>query len=42
MAQVHGTDRYGGARLERSAWRPGDVSVADDGYGDRRSGAVAV
>jgi len=42
MAQVHGTDRYGGARLERSAWQPGDVSVADNGYGDRRSGAVAV
>jgi hypothetical protein len=42
MAQVHVTDRYGGERLDRYTWRAGDVIVADNGYGYRRSVAVAV
>jgi hypothetical protein len=42
MAQVHVTDRFGGERLDRSTWQAGDVSVADNGDGDRRSVAVAV
>ena len=42
MAQVHITDRFGGERLDRYAWQAGDVIVADNGYGYRRSVAVAV
>lgn len=42
MAQVHVTDRYGGERLDRYTWQAGDVIVADNGYGYRRSVAVAV
>jgi Transposase DDE domain len=42
MAQVHVTDRGGGERLDRYAWQAGDVIVADNGYGYRRSVAVAV
>jgi hypothetical protein len=42
MAQVHVTDRCGGERLDRYVWQAGDVIVADNGYGYRRSVAVAV
>jgi hypothetical protein len=42
MAQVHVTDRCGGERLDRYAWQAGDVIVAANGYGYRRSVAVAV
>ena len=42
MAQVHVTDRGGGERLDRYAWQADDVIVADNGYGYRRSVAVAV
>jgi hypothetical protein len=42
MAQVHVTDRFGGERLDRYTWQAGDVIVADNGYGYRRSVAVAV
>src|SRR5262249_17332044 len=42
MAQVHGTARPGGERLYRYTWQAGDVIVADNGYGYRRSVAVAV
>jgi Transposase DDE domain len=42
MAQVHVTDRCGGERLDRYTWQAGDVIVADNGYGYRRSVAVAV
>jgi hypothetical protein len=35
------TDRYGGEHLERYRWHPGEVIVADRGYGYRRSGAPA-
>jgi hypothetical protein len=42
MAQVHVTDRYGGERLDRYTWQAGDVIVAANGYGYRRSVAVAV
>jgi Transposase DDE domain len=42
MAQVHVTDRFGGERLDRYSWQAGDVIVADNGYGYRRSVAVAV
>ena len=42
MAQVHITDRFSGERLDRYAWQAGDVIVADNGYGYRRSVAVAV
>jgi hypothetical protein len=42
MAQVHVTDRCGGERLDRYTWQAGAVIVADNGYGDRRSVAVAV
>lgn len=42
MAQVHITDRFGGERLDRYTWQAGDVIVADNGYGYRRSVAVAV
>jgi hypothetical protein len=42
MSQVHVTDRRGGERLDRYTWQPGDVIVADRGYGYRRSVAWAV
>jgi Transposase DDE domain len=41
LAQVHVTDRFGGERLDRYTWQAGDVIVADNGYGYRRSVAVA-
>lgn len=41
MSQVQVTDRQGGERLDRYTWRPGDVIVADRGYGYRRSVAWA-
>jgi hypothetical protein len=42
MSQVHVTDRRGGERLDRYLWHAGDVIVADNGYGYRRSVATAV
>ena len=42
MSQVRVTDRRGGERLDRYTWQPGDVIVADRGYGYRRSVAWAV
>ena len=42
MSQVQVTDRHGGERLDRSPWQAGDVIVADNGYGYRRSVAWAV
>jgi hypothetical protein len=42
MSQVHLTDRRGGERLDRYPWQAGDVVVADNGYGYRRSVAWAV
>lgn len=42
MSQVQVTDRRGGERLDRYTWRAGDVIVADNGYGYRRSVAWAV
>jgi hypothetical protein len=42
MSQVQVTDRRGGERLDRYTWQPGDVIVADNGYGYRRSVAWAV
>jgi len=42
MAQGHVTDRHGGERLDRYLWQAGDVIVADNGYGYRRSVATAV
>jgi hypothetical protein len=33
MSQVQVTDRRGGERLDRYTWQPGDVLVADNGYG---------
>jgi hypothetical protein len=42
MSQVQGTDRRGGERLDRSRWPAGDVIVADNGSGYRRSVAWAV
>jgi hypothetical protein len=41
MSQVQVTDRRGGERLDRSTWQAGDVIVADNGYGYRRSVAWA-
>jgi DDE family transposase len=41
MSQVHVTDRQGGERLDRYRWQAGDVIVADNGYGYRRSVAWA-
>jgi hypothetical protein len=41
-SQGQGTDRRGGERLDRSRWQAGDVMVADNGYGYRRSVAWAV
>jgi hypothetical protein len=42
LGQVHVTDRRGGERLDRYLWQAGDVIVADNGYGYRRSVATAV
>jgi hypothetical protein len=42
MSQVQVTDYHGGERLDRYTWRAGDVIVADNGYGYRRSVAWAV
>src|SRR5215831_5642178 len=42
MSQVQVTDRRGGERLDRYPWQAGDVMVADNGYGYRRSVAWAV
>jgi Transposase DDE domain len=42
MSQVQVTDRRSGERLDRYTWRAGDVIVADNGYGYRRSVAWAV
>jgi Transposase DDE domain len=42
MSQVQVTERRGGERLDRYTWQPGDVIVADNGYGYRRSVAWAV
>jgi hypothetical protein len=42
LSQVQVTDRRGGERLDRYPWQPGDVIVADNGYGYRRSVAWAV
>jgi Transposase DDE domain len=42
MSQVQVTDRRGGERLDRYPWQAGDVIVADNGYGYRRSVAWAV
>jgi hypothetical protein len=42
MGQVQVTDRHGGERLDRYTWQAGDVIVADNGYGYRRSVALAV
>jgi hypothetical protein len=41
MSQVQVTDRRGGERLDRYTWQVGDVIVADNGYGYRRSVAWA-
>ena len=42
MSHVQVTDRRGGERLDRYTWQAGDVMVADNGYGYRRSVAWAV
>jgi hypothetical protein len=42
LGQVQVTDRRGGEHLGRYQWQPGEVIVADRGYGYRRSGALAV
>src|SRR5262249_61743807 len=42
LGQVRGTDRYGGEKLAPFALRPGDIAVADNGYGYRASVAAAV
>jgi hypothetical protein len=42
MHQVCVTDRHGGEHLERYHWHPGEVIVADRGYGYRRRVATAV
>lgn len=41
LGQVRVTDRYGGERLAPFALQPGDIAVADNGYGYRVSVAVA-
>lgn len=40
LGQVRVTDRYGGERLAPFALRPGDIAVADNGYGYRASVAA--
>lgn len=42
LGQVQVTDRRGGEHLGRYQWQPGEVIVADRGYGYRRSVALAV
>jgi Transposase DDE domain len=42
MSHVQVTDQRGGERLDRYGWQAGDVIVADNGYGYRRSVAWAV
>src|ERR671922_1462193 len=42
LGQVRVTDRYGGESLAPFALRPGDIAVADNGYGYRASVATAV
>ena len=42
LGQVHVTARRGGERRDRYLWQAGDMIVADNGYGDRRSVATAV
>jgi len=42
LHQVEVTDRRGGEHLARYQWQPGEVIVADRGYGYRRSVALAV
>ena len=42
MRHLQVTDRRGGERLDRSTWPRGDVIVADNGYGYRRSVAWTV
>jgi hypothetical protein len=42
ISQGQMTDRRGGERLDRDTWQAGDVMVADNGYGYRRSVAWAV
>jgi Transposase DDE domain len=41
LAQVRVTDRYGGESLAPFALQPGDIAVADNGYGYRASVASA-
>jgi len=41
LEQVRVTDRYGGESLVPCALQPGDIAVADNGYGDRRRVASA-
>ena len=42
LGQVRVTDRYGGESLAPVALQPGDMAVADTGYGYRASSAAAV
>lgn len=42
LAQVRVTDRHVAEGLEQFALRPGDLAVADNGYGSRRHVATAV
>ena len=42
LGQVRVTDRYGGESLAPFALRPGDIAVADNGYGYRASVAAAM
>ncbi len=42
LGEVRVTDRYGGESLGPFALRPGDIAVADNGYGYRTSIATAV
>src|SRR6516164_1078664 len=42
LGQVQVTDRRGGEHLGRYQWQAGDVTVADRGYGYRRSVALAL
>lgn len=42
LGQVRVTDRYGGESLAPFALQPGDIAVADNGYGYRTSVASAV
>lgn len=42
MSQVRVLDRHSGEHLVHYQWRPGEVIVADNGYGYRRSVSLAV